>query len=146
MSSPTRVDPPRTLKEPSMDEILTSIRRIISDDPAPAKPARRTPLEAAVQEQAQASAAAPRPEPASPPDSISVDRKPDGLLSAAPESEAASAFASLSHTVFSRNARTIEDVVQDMLKPMLQNWLDAHLPGLVERLVRQEIERISGRP
>jgi cell pole-organizing protein PopZ len=67
------------------------------------------------------------------------------LLSAAREAEAAASFASLNHTVFSRNARSIEDVVQDMLRPMLQSWLDAHLPVLVERLVRQEIERISGK-
>jgi cell pole-organizing protein PopZ len=68
-----------------------------------------------------------------------------GLVSPVPCAEAAASFASLDHAVHARSARTIEDLVQDMLRPMLQSWLDAHLPALVERLVRQEVERISGR-
>lgn len=127
-----------------MDEILTSIRRIISDDPSPAKQTRRQPAEAV----SLADLASPTATPAadeSPHSVPSPERTPGSLLSAAPGSEAASAFATLNHTVFAKNARTIEDVVQEMLRPMLQTWLDAHLPSLVERLVRQEIERISGR-
>jgi cell pole-organizing protein PopZ len=54
-----------------------------------------------------------------------------------------SAFASLTHTVLSQNARTLDDLVKDMLRPMLKAWLDDNLPGLVERLVRAEIERVS---
>ena len=53
------------------------------------------------------------------------------------------AFASLAHTVLSQNARTLDDLVKDMLRPMLKSWLDDNLPGLVERLVRAEIERVS---
>ena len=45
--------------------------------------------------------------------------------------------------MFTQNGRTIEDLVKDMLRPMLKNWLDDNLPGLVERLVRAEIERVS---
>jgi cell pole-organizing protein PopZ len=45
--------------------------------------------------------------------------------------------------VLSNNARTLEDLVQDMLRPMLKGWLDEQLPALVERLVRAEIERVS---
>lgn len=126
-----------------MDEILSSIRRIISDDPPPAKPGRRVPPEASTPEEPPA-AGAPS-ETSSGPVAANFDRGTAPLLSATPESETASAFASLNHTIFSKNARTIEDVVQEMLRPMLQSWLDAHLPSLVERLVRQEIERISGR-
>ncbi len=45
------------------------------------------------------------------------------------------------------NARTLEDLVKEMLRPMLKAWLDDNLPGLVERIVRAEIERVSrGRP
>lgn len=40
-------------------------------------------------------------------------------------------------------SRSIEELVQDMLRPMLKNWLDDNLPSLVERLVRAEIERVS---
>jgi uncharacterized protein len=56
-----------------------------------------------------------------------------------------SAFNSLTHTVLSHNPRTLEDLVREMLKPMLKAWLDANLPDMVERLVRAEIERVSRR-
>jgi len=53
------------------------------------------------------------------------------------------AFNSLAHTVLTQNPRTLEDLVRDMLKPMLRAWLDHNLPNIVERLVRAEIERVS---
>ena len=40
--------------------------------------------------------------------------------------------------------RTLEEIVREMLRPMLQTWLDEHLPGIVERLVREEITRVVG--
>ncbi|WP_280116297.1 PopZ family protein [Pannonibacter tanglangensis] len=55
------------------------------------------------------------------------------------------AFENLSTTILSANARTLEDLVTDMLRPMLKNWLDQNLPVLVEQLVRQEIERVTRR-
>ena len=54
-----------------------------------------------------------------------------------------SAFNALAQTVLSNNARTLEDLVKEMLRPMLQHWLDNNLPTLVERLVRQQIERVA---
>jgi cell pole-organizing protein PopZ len=39
---------------------------------------------------------------------------------------------------------TLEDIVRDTLRPLLQTWLDDHLPGIVERLVREEIARVTG--
>jgi uncharacterized protein len=58
-----------------------------------------------------------------------------------------SAFNTLAHTVIGRDARTLEDLVREMLRPMLKSWLDDNLPGMVERIVRAEIERVSrGRP
>ncbi len=54
-----------------------------------------------------------------------------------------SAFNSLANTVLSNNARTLEDLVKEMLRPMLKAWLDDNLPGLVERIVKAEIERVS---
>jgi len=54
-----------------------------------------------------------------------------------------SAFNSLAQTVLVHNARTLEDLVREMLRPMLKTWLDDNLPGVVERLVRAEIERVS---
>lgn len=52
-------------------------------------------------------------------------------------------FQLLAHTVLSNNARTLEDLVKEMLRPMLKSWLDDNLPHMVERLVRAEIERVS---
>ncbi len=54
-----------------------------------------------------------------------------------------SAFNALAQTVLVQNARTLEDLVREMLRPMLKTWLDDNLPGIVERLVRTEIERVS---
>ena len=54
-----------------------------------------------------------------------------------------SAFGQLSHTVLAANARTLDDLVKEMLRPMLRSWLDENLPVIVERLVRAEIERVS---
>ena len=54
-----------------------------------------------------------------------------------------SAFNALAETVLVQNARTLEDLVREMLRPMLKVWLDDNLPRLVERLVRAEIERVS---
>lgn len=65
------------------------------------------------------------------------------MLSQATVSAVESAFNSLATTVLSNNARTLEDLVKEMLRPMLKSWLDDNLPTLVERIVRAEIERVS---
>jgi len=43
----------------------------------------------------------------------------------------------------SQNSRTLDDLVRELLRPLLKAWLDEHLPGMVERMVRAEIERVS---
>jgi cell pole-organizing protein PopZ len=68
---------------------------------------------------------------------------PQQILSHSTVSAVESAFNSLAHTVLSNNARTLEDLVKEMLRPMLKSWLDDNLPGLVERIVKAEIERVS---
>ncbi len=65
------------------------------------------------------------------------------ILSRSTVSAVESAFNSLANTVLSNNARTLEDLVKEMLRPMLKTWLDDNLPGLVERIVKAEIERVS---
>jgi cell pole-organizing protein PopZ len=65
------------------------------------------------------------------------------ILSQTTVSAVESAFNTLAHTVLSNNARTLEDLVREMLRPMLKSWLDDNLPGLVERIVKGEIERVS---
>ena len=65
------------------------------------------------------------------------------LLSDDATAAVSSAFGSLAHTVLAQNARTLDDLVREMLRPMLKSWLDDNLPTIVERLVRSEIERVS---
>lgn len=65
------------------------------------------------------------------------------LVSDQTSNKVTSAFGDLTHTILSQNTRTMENVVEDMLRPMLKAWLDQNLPVMVERLVRAEIERVS---
>jgi cell pole-organizing protein PopZ len=65
------------------------------------------------------------------------------ILSSTAAASVESAFNALASTVLSNNARTLEDLVKEMLRPMLKSWLDDNLPSLVERIVRAEIERVS---
>lgn len=89
-----------------------------------------------------AARAAPR-QPAFEPPSAESPVVPQQILSRSTVSAVESAFNSLAHTVLSNNARTLEDLVKEMLRPMLKSWLDDNLPGLVERIVKAEIERVS---
>ena len=66
-----------------------------------------------------------------------------GLLSAATTAAVDAAFDALARTAQARNGRTLEEVVSELLRPMLKTWLDENLPEMVERLVRAEIERVS---
>jgi hypothetical protein len=212
-------------QDPSMEEILASIRRIIADDqeaPPPANagaspPAKQADEEESVEDQFRVEARgepepapepvfeAPRPptpepprrdappappappaaqperaeRPSPPPLDIALDvpelsfgevadakpsrpaleaappvhaepAKPapsdsplENLISTEATATVGQAFNMLSSTVLSRNSRTLEDLVKEMLKPMLKVWLDDNLPPLVERLVRAEIERVA---
>ncbi len=71
------------------------------------------------------------------------DSTAEELLSPSADQAVQAAFHNLAGTILSNNARTLEDLVKEMLRPMLKGWLDENLPPLVERLVRQEIERVS---
>lgn len=217
---------PAKAQEPSMEEILASIRRIIADDDAnkspppraaeppraqpeplpvppqplfsappvqPPQPAPRPRFEpeppaaelsrsaldaATMSDQASdildltESMAAPMPPPSPDPPASAMPnpaaqfRTIDGssdvgfdeeserplapsgegrgrLISNATSAAVDSAFNALAQTVLVQNARTLEDLVREMLRPMLKTWLDDNLPGMVERLVRAEIERVS---
>jgi cell pole-organizing protein PopZ len=86
--------------------------------------------------------ATPAPAPAAP-----VPVLDRGLVSTSTMAAVDSAFNSLAQTVIGQNARTLEDLVKEMLRPLLKSWLDDNLPGVVDRIVRAEIERVSrGRP
>src|SRR5262249_13336923 len=89
----------------------------------------------------------PEPEPAPFPSMPELQSEPAPparpLISSSTSAAVDSAFNTLAHTVLVQNARTLEDLVREMLRPLLKSWLDDNLPGMVERLVRAEIERVS---
>lgn len=195
-------------QEPSMEEILASIRRIISEDdaelsaapvprpaqPAPAPPplstdsidalfaARTAAPKPSFQPESRLAQAppqptaprpvepavslrptiAPSPRPSAPPRSEPApqparDTRPAAppmrheepaaerpLLSAGANAAVHAAFGSLPGAASANGASgALEELVKDALRPMLKAWLDTHLPPLVERLVREEIERAS---
>jgi cell pole-organizing protein PopZ len=179
----------KTQQEPSMEEILASIRRIISEDADGTKPA------------AAPEAAAAKPAPADDDDILeltdrvnddgSVESMPgdpndfpdlDGgdkpsfgaekddisfdqdefsqaLMSGTSSAAAATAFAQLEQEMSvppragggapaapafgGGGGLTVEQLVMEALRPMLKQWLDQNLPGMVEDLVRGEIERVA---
>jgi cell pole-organizing protein PopZ len=183
---PTGTSEAARANEPSMEEILASIRKIIADDqPNPAP--QDVPLPEAEEQAADDdvldlasivmtqtgapmagevspddidfvpegshTAPEPQPEPVSPPEPVAPvlaapppavePPREEQLLSSGTDASVAAAFGKLSHTILSANARTLDDLVAEMLRPMLKNWLDDNLPSLVERLVRAEIERVA---
>ncbi|MCC2113496.1 MAG: DUF2497 domain-containing protein [Hyphomicrobiales bacterium] len=83
------------------------------------------------------------PEPEPEPEELSKPQPQPQLLSPTTDAAVSSAFQNLAHTILSDNARTLEDLVKEMLRPMLKTWLDDNLPAMVERMVRAEIERVS---
>jgi cell pole-organizing protein PopZ len=85
---------------------------------------------------------APAPVPAPAPRRGPPMKDPD-LMSPSATAAVSAAFHSLATTVMTENSRTIEDLVREMMRPMLKHWLEENLPGLVERMVRAEIERVS---
>ena len=168
-------------QEPTMEEILASIRRIISEDDAPestASPAPPPPeeppapapsaaLELPIPEEVEdfssaasdfedddeleltdkvethgdldiySAPAEPAPEPAEMPDL-------GALVSAPAAAAAAAAFGRLSgNMAMPAPGRTLEDVVRELLRPLLQQWLDENLPGIVQRAVDTEVSRIA---
>jgi cell pole-organizing protein PopZ len=101
-----------------------------------------------VREPVPAPLAPRRPEPPKAPE---PEERPRSLMSSTTSAAVDSAFSSLTSSltpppapsVPAQNSRSVEDLVKEMLRPMLTKWLDDNLPGLVERLVRAEIERVA---
>jgi uncharacterized protein len=68
------------------------------------------------------------------------------LISAGTGQQVARSFQDLAAAVDSAERRSFDEIAEDLLRPMLQEWLDDNLPTLVERLVREEIERVARGP
>ncbi len=183
--------------DPSMDDILASIRKIISDDEARAqvgnqqaarqtsRPAAMPPNESRQEsrpagredvlvltdliEEPKAAVGGARPIPLPRIDPVraaempqpSTEQPPDnGLVGSGAIGAASSAFARLNQVVqesvpppaapdpgpaLDAGGKTIEDLVKEMLRPMLKEWLDRNLPPMVERFVEREIVRLTRR-
>lgn len=134
--------------EPSQPSLQAELR------PAPAepkieKPVQQTSLAPAAREQREGvsfagTAAAGLPSPAigaGPSASLEAVAKP--IISQAAGRQVAAAFGQLSEAFALRANKTFDEMAEQMLRPMLQEWLDNNLPVLVERLVREEIERVA---
>lgn len=169
-----------------MDEILASIRRIITDDepgeeakdeaktPQPGAAAGATPLKGKAEEPAGAKVAEASSGPAAKADSnkkaadeaapVSEKEMADSkegdvqatepsLVSDKAATDTASAFAKLSVAVKESSGepsmtmpapgRSLEDVVRELLRPILKEWLETHLPEIVREHVEEEVARIS---
>lgn len=184
-------DNTRTPPEPSMEEIIASISRIITEEKQPVVPIGVAPgdktdileLTEVVDEDGsvrQVTAAtgalnAPSGEAAAPPSPSAgnpaghnrartlspdtgseprLDRSRERIVSSATSGAAAAAFKQLGALPRERRRegelalgsaeRVLEGMMRDLLRPLLQAWLDEHLPDLVERLVRDEIARLVG--
>ena len=118
--------------EPSMEEILASIRRIIADD------------QALLASESGLRGEAPRPDPngeAFEPGSRAGAGRT--FVSTATDGSVGAAFNALLASRFVQHRDVVIGLTREMLRPMLKTWLDDNLPGIVERLVSAEIERVA---
>lgn len=137
---------PDVRAEPPVEDVFElTDEMVVADEPEPAfkhvEPADDLEFAEAV-----AASAPPSPRFDPPPYDAPLRGQPAAappMMSQTTASAVESAFHSLANTVLSNNARTLEDLVKEMLRPMLKSWLDDNLPGLVERVVKAEIERVS---
>ena len=134
-------------REPSMEDILSSIRRVIARDEAPGSAREiRVPeaddiLDLQDEEDAPVAEAKPATEELVSEASADAARQSLEALTAA----VAPAVAAATVAAPTVAGRTMEDVVLDALRPMLKDWLDTNLPSLVEAMVAKEISRITGK-
>ncbi len=151
--------------DPSMEDILASIRRILSEDeqspaiaaaeptphtPNPPKPATPQLADDVLTLDASMLVEPPKPPAPAPTPIASRPQPPDALIAPETEAAVASTMGGLlrtlgDHVPVHRGGPTIEDIVREEMRPLLKQWLDTHLQPLVERQVRAEIERIVGR-
>ena len=131
--------------EPSMDEILSSIKRIIADEdrarPAAKRAVRSAPTETVEEEDVlELTQAANTVEEDS--EQLLDDSKAQSLR------HSFSALQTLSEPgaapqVVRSGETSLEELTRDLQRPMLKQWLDTHLPGIVEAMVDREITRIT---
>ena len=136
-------------RDPSMEEILASIKRVIAEDGRAAMASSRDrgarPAPGAIPPIAPEDDVLELNDPVSDEDGIMSDgaaeasRQALAALAAMNQDEAAAA------APVATGDGPLEAAVKDMLRPMLKAWLDEHLPEMVEELVTREIARITGK-
>ena len=140
-------------EEPSSGVLMLDSSMMVPEPPPEAPLPTARPQPPAILEHK----ALPDPEPpaapsASPPASGSDSPSSGSLVAPAAAAAAGASVDALLRTLVSerstavqRGGPTIEDLVRIEIRPLLKDWLDTHLPPLVERLVRAEIERVVSR-
>ncbi len=145
--------------EPSMEEILSSIKRIIAEDSETSLSTPRTRRTAMVQPVADPLPESNEPEVLELTETVApeaaveevpmpVAQTKPALVSDKTAAASRSSLAALSALIVKPEVTggdTLEGLVREMLKPMLADWLESRLPDIVERLVAREISRITDR-
>ncbi|RJF93093.1 DUF2497 domain-containing protein [Sphingomonas cavernae] len=144
--------------EPSMEEILSSIKRIIAEEGegavaartrATTRKAKALPDPEPEEEVLELTEAVAEPEPAAKPAAPAAETsiRATALVSENAALASREKLASLSALIVKPEAgdNTLEGLVREMLRPMLKEWLDTNLPELVERVVSKEVARIIDR-
>lgn len=123
--------------ELSMEDLMASFDAPAEEEPEPVfepEPEPELPPQPAMR------MPPPRPEPQPMPRTLH-DAVEDGLMSAASRHAASLAFSRLTGDM-PMGARTVEQLMMEMMRPLLKEWLDNNLPHIVEEMVREEIERV----
>jgi uncharacterized protein len=134
-------------REPSMEDILASIKKVIAEEKETRAAAPSDPVEdeSAAEELSAGEDVLELNEPLAP----EVDLGPP-LVDEQVAGQSRSALEQLQTVAASipsaPQVNPLEDMVREMLRPMLKQWLDEHLPQMVEEHVKREITRITGRP
>lgn len=144
--------------EPTMEDILSSIKKIIAEDSgkglSPARPRKFVPQTPVADAMPQEPEDVLELTEASVEDVAPVEEEttaapePFSLVSEAAEEQSRSALDALSALIVKPDVAgsdTLEGLVREMLRPVLKEWLDANLPRIVEAMVSREIARITGK-
>ncbi|WP_136625415.1 PopZ family protein [Mesorhizobium norvegicum] len=151
-AEPAAVDAPAPRPVPAADvadwrrEIAAvgEQERAVSDRGEARKTVAQPPVEAPRDEPAAKAAVEPsRPDAGVVRPAAASDAPRPAIVSEHTGRQVAAAFGELSDAFASRSKKTFDEMAEEMLRPMLQDWLDNNLPTLVERLVREEIERVA---
>ena len=136
-------------REPSMEDILASIKKVIAEEKelrAGARPAVVVAEDDSLPEDvASDDDVLELDEPLAPPVDLGPPLVDENI--AGQSRQALEQLQTVAATIpAAPQGNPLEEMVREMLRPMLKAWLDEHLPLMVEEHVKREISRITGRP